>query len=149
MWLVYDSHSDSSKERASLRQAISDDHKKLHHLAMQYNKLLETHGESLQLDPANLDEFLQGIFPWSELSGKVWFLLAGFWFELLHKNETGRQSVTMKRKHRFALLYCQKKRLQEEEVLLLQDMKNFLLYFKDHVVSDLERSIKCKNPYYQ
>ncbi len=53
----------------------------------------------------------------------------------------------MKRKHQVALLYCQKMRLQEEEVLLLREMKSFLVYYKNHVTSDLERDIKCKNIY--
>lgn len=56
----------------------------------------------------------------------------------------GRQSVTMKQKHEVAVLYCQKMRLQEEEILLLKEMKNFILYFKKHVISDLEQDIKCK-----
>ena len=56
----------------------------------------------------------------------------------------GRQSVTMKQKHEVAVLYCQKMRLQEEEILLLKEMKNFILYFKKNVISDLEHDIECK-----
>ena len=57
---------------------------------------------------------------------------------------TGRQSMTIKQKHQVALLYCKKMRLQEEEVLLLQEMKNFLVYFKECVISKLEDDIQCK-----
>ncbi len=53
----------------------------------------------------------------------------------------------MKPKHQVVLLYCQKLCLQEEEVLLLRKMKSFLVYYKNHVTSDLERDIKCKNIY--
>ena len=50
----------------------------------------------------------------------------------------------MKQKHEVAVLYCQKMRLQEEETLLLKEMKNFIVYFKKHVISDLEHDIECK-----
>ena len=60
----------------------------------------------------------------------------------------GHQSVTMKQEHEVAVLYCQKMRLQEEETLLLKEMKNYILYFKKHVISDLEHDIECKTYLY-
>ena len=51
----------------------------------------------------------------------------------------------MKQKHEVAVLYCQKMRLQEEQTLLLKEMKNFIVYFKKHVISDLEHDIQRKS----
>ena len=69
IWCSRVSLTDSSKQRARLQQAITEDRKKLDHFLLKYNELIEVYGGSLQLEPANLDDVVQGIFPWSELSG--------------------------------------------------------------------------------
>ena len=59
----------TSKQRAKLRKAISNDHKKLKKLAKQYNNHIQQY--DLELPQAVEDDILSGQFPWSSLSSKL------------------------------------------------------------------------------
>lgn len=59
----------TSKQRAKLRKAISNDHKKLKKMARQYNDHI--HQYNLELPQAVEDDILSGHFPWSSLSSKL------------------------------------------------------------------------------
>ena len=103
VWHCCVSFTDSSKERARLRHTISEDRKKLYHLVMKYNKLIEVYGGS-QLEPSNFDDTLRGIFPWSELSGTCVYVskysLLCYW---IVQNRSPKCDTEEKAPSRFAL----------------------------------------------
>lgn len=109
----------SSKQRAKLRKAIASDHKKLEKLAKQYNDLIDCN--SLQLPCTTTEDISSGHFPWSSLSS--------------------RHSVSVQQKYQISNLYNQIQRLKEEEKLLLQEMAQYIHYFKETLPKKLQGDI--------
>ena len=119
----------TSKQRTKLRKAISVDHKKLQKLTSQYNDLVENY--NLDLACAVVEDITAGRFPWSSLSSNNCLVQSLLWChtDSIHYF-TDRHCVSVQEKYKISTLYNQLQRLKEEETLLLQEMTQYLSYFK-------------------
>jgi hypothetical protein len=110
----------SSKQRSSLRRAITNEKAKLKKHIQQYNSIVRD--MEMELPSLQEDDIFDGKFPWSPLSTH--------------------HSICMREAYEAANIYNKLIRTEEEEVLLVKEMSSYILYYNQKILPSLSSQVQ-------